>query len=202
MDGVGAYVALADPLMDLYEQPLELPGREEEIVLDGGLADPSADLPPLPPPLGPPELQPPAPARKRPRASPLGLTVTVELPHGIIKYYPSNGNFEATCDCHKAARCTLTKSAVNDTAAASSSSDVPTWRPLGLLAAFLESGPLRSTKADHKDKPWLRQLAGPESRRFRYEARLRLAEIPAAALLFSEESFTLGIGIEEEPETV
>ena len=148
---------------DLAEETLELMNSVVGVYSDGspGLpnASPSATagnrdagIPPdsvaaqLPPP--PVLLAGPSAERKkrgRGAAGPSGeLAIAVE--GGIIQYFESNGNFQATCLVHLGERCTLTKKGF---AAAKRFRGKIGGRPVPYLAAWLSVGPLCQEKHEH-----------------------------------------------------
>ena len=102
---------------------------------------------------------------------------------------------------HRDERCTLSRSACRDRA--SGSAEVAdAWRPLGLLMAFLETGGTKDDKAQHKEKTFLNDLAGPDQRQFRYDCRQVLEGTPGAQSLMAEKKASLFAGLEPEPRSL
>ena len=121
---------------------------------------------------------------------------------GDIVYYPSNGNFEARCHRHKAERCTLTKVAGASGAASSSARAPALKRPLGFLAAWLESSCGVDDKASHKTKAFLDHLGSAAQRDFRQRCRAEIVATPGGEALLDEEPNEEGQGVDFEPEIV
>lgn len=201
-DAQPEFLALLDPLLDTYEQPLQVPLlgnadiREDEPsvpVPAGSPADSSqAIADPPPPPEGPP-------APKRARRQPGRADCTLVMEWGSIVYYSSNGNFEAICAMHWDERCTLTKG--SSASASSSGRSAQAGRPLGYLAAWLAMGPAFGDKASHRDRSVLARLAGPDGHAERKDQRAGLMANPEAADLLARER-AVRASEAEEPDRV
>ena len=197
------FEALLDPLLDLYEEPLvfaEVPeGIVEAETADGAIPleapAPAVEPPPLPPPLAGPDQQGPKRRRRGPQAP-----AEVTLATGRICFF-ANGNFEAQCFMHLDERCTLGKRGGRDRGG--SSSDIGEHRPLGFLAAWLSMNHF-DTKADHKNKEFLKELMSPARKDFRKAHRTMLATHEGAAALFAEEAAPVAGGdpMTTEPDTI
>ena len=185
-----AFEALLHPLLDAYEERLELEVPDHPPSGEG--SNPDEILPPLPAPPSPPREDPNLPrarregvaGRKRAR---VGEQTTVELDGGTITYFHSNGNFEAKCVRHLPDRCTFTKKSGVGAASSSSARPANENRPLGLLAAWLDVGHMWFDKEEHKGRDFVRDLARPSQREYRLERRRALALVPGAEALFERE---------------
>ena len=199
------FEALLDPLLDAYDMDLELPDPDPEPIVDEVEHKEEAPLhmpPPSPGAVDPPPPPEPVEAPAKRRRAKTGLEISVALDKGTITYFPSNGNFQATCLEHAAERCTLSRKG-HDPSAAGSSARPPCYRPLGLLAAWLEISHIPAEKEVHKDAGNLKRLASPVEHQFRIDCRRQLLEIPGSEALFAHETPAGGeAGFASEPEQV
>ena len=124
--------------------------------------------PPLPPP--PLQLPPAGPQRKRKTR---GDALAVVVDGGLIQFFASNGNFQATCATH-GGRCTLTRKGIG----ASSSSRSVAGRPLAMLVAWLAMGTACVDKEEHRDPESVGRLSGPDEHAWRLEVRQTLRALP------------------------
>ena len=183
-----AFEGLLDAIRGAYDQPLDMVLFDADVAPSDGPGEgdpPSADPPPIAGDSGaaPPPPEPLANApRRRKRKS---MENTVAFGGGLITYYDSNGNFEAHCLVHEAERCTLTRAGFRVDAAGSSRDAVP--RPLGLLAAWLQTAEHFGDKAGHKAPDRLAHLSGAEGYELRLEQRRALAAVAGSEMLFENE---------------
>lgn len=123
----------------------------------------------------------------------------VVLEHGVVQYYTSNGNFQATCWAHSNERCTLTRK--GDVAGKHNRGTRSIGRPLGFMVAWLSCGVGCDHKAEHRSSEHLQRLGGPDERAFRLQCRQALADLPnGPALLAKERPAVEGEG--DEPDSV
>lgn len=196
---VPEFVALLDPLLDMYEAPPEAPVFASEATT-GGEASSSrppethsttsvAASDPAPP------AQPRAAAQRRRRRAP-SLECTIMVDGGSITYYESNDNFEARCHAHFESRCTLTR------AAAANRSTLATGarggRPLGFLAAWLSVGHACADKKAHKERASVARIGAATGHDIRKACRRSLADVIGADILLQHERAPAA-GEEEEP---
>lgn len=121
---------------------------------------------------------------KRRRASQHNPDEAIIFASGMITFFSSNGNFQATCTVHGDQRCTLTR---KGSAAQKQTRRGVGGRPLGLLAAWLSMGETAASKEEHIAPSSITGLAGADVAAYRRQMRAELADIPGSEILFAQE---------------
>jgi len=197
---------LALALEFLVDQEIEPSAEPPPVVPQAPSSSSSSSSMPMPMPVPPPPSPTPKASsqnlnRKKPTTH---AELTVQLTCGSIRYYPNNGNFEATCTKH-GGRCTLTRS---NHGTRQKDGTYKGGRPLGLLLLWLhqcirepDSVP---NKTAHTKKELIKDLSSPQFRSQRRKLRTLLeAKTSTGVNMLEWERFLLpDEDPDPEPETV